>query len=157
MDTSDSGTLVVNHSVVAVISGGEDRIRGFLAAKNAATGMHQWRFDTIPFSGEAGHGTGENDAWRTGGGARWVTGSYDPTTDLLYWGVGNPSPAFNGDVRPGDNLFTDSVIACGPLTAILHGIPVHAARRARPECSPNAGSDRPYDQRRRSQGDPVAE
>ena len=75
----------------------------------------------IPFQspGEAGHETWENDAWRTGGGATWVTGSYDPTTDLLYWGVGNPSPAFNGDVRPGDNLFTDSVIALRASTGKL--------------------------------------
>jgi alcohol dehydrogenase (cytochrome c) len=111
--------LVVNHSVVVGISGGEYRIRGFLAAYDAATGKQQWRFDTIPGPGEPGHETWENDAWRTGGGATWVTGSYDPTTDLLYWGVGNPSPAFNGDVRPGDNLFTDSVIALRASTGKL--------------------------------------
>jgi alcohol dehydrogenase (cytochrome c) len=103
--------LVVNHSVVVGVSGGDSRIRGFLAAYDVATGNQQWKFDAIPGPGEVGHETWGNDAWRTGGGGTWVTGSYDPTTDLLYWGVGNPSPAFNGDVRPGDNLFTDSVIA----------------------------------------------
>ena len=61
----------------------------------------------------------ENDAWRTGGGSTWNTGSYDPSTDLLYWGVGNPAPSFSGDVRPGDNLFTDSVIALHASTGKL--------------------------------------
>jgi alcohol dehydrogenase (cytochrome c) len=111
--------LVVNHSVVVGISGGEYRIRGFLAAYDVATGKQQWKFDSTPGPGEVGHETWENDAWRTGGGGTWVTGSYDPTTDLLYWGVGNPSPAFDGDVRPGDNLFTDSVIALRPSTGKL--------------------------------------
>jgi alcohol dehydrogenase (cytochrome c) len=111
--------LVVNHSVIIGVSGGEYRIRGFLAAYDVATGKQQWRFDTIPGPGEAGHETWENDAWRTGGGATWVTGSYDPAVDLLYWGVGNPSPAFNGDARPGDNLFTDSVIALRASTGKL--------------------------------------
>ena len=111
--------LVVNHSVVVGVSGGEFGIRGFLAAYDASTGQQQWRFDTIPGPGELGHETWQNDAWRTGGGATWVTGSYDPSTDLLYWGVGNPSPAFSGDVRPGDNLFTASVIAIHANTGKL--------------------------------------
>jgi alcohol dehydrogenase (cytochrome c) len=103
--------LVVNRSVVVGIAGGEFGVRGFLAAYDVATGQLQWKFDTIPGPGEMGHETWENDAWRTGGGPTWNTGSYDPSTDLLYWGVGNPSPVFSGDVRPGDNLFTNSVIA----------------------------------------------
>ena len=111
--------LVVNHSVVVGISGGEFRIRGFLAAYDVSTGERQWKFDTIPGPGEAGHETWENDAWRTGGGGTWTTGSYDPSTDLLYWGVGNPSPAFAGDMRPGDNLFTASVIALHASTGKL--------------------------------------
>jgi alcohol dehydrogenase (cytochrome c) len=111
--------LVVNHSVIVGISGGEFRIRGFLAAYDVATGKQQWKFDTIPGPGEVGHETWENDAWRTGGGATWITGSYDPSTDLLYWGVGNPSPAFSDDVRPGDNLFTASVIALHARTGKL--------------------------------------
>jgi alcohol dehydrogenase (cytochrome c) len=109
----------VHHSVVVGISGGEFRIRGFLAAYDVSTGRQQWKFDTIPGPGEVGHETWENDAWRTGGGATWITGSYDPSTDLLYWGVGNPSPAFAGDVRPGDNLFTASVIALDASTGKL--------------------------------------
>jgi alcohol dehydrogenase (cytochrome c) len=111
--------LVVNHSVVVGVSGGEFGARGFLAAYEVSTGQQQWRFDTIPGPGEAGHETWENDAWQSGGGGTWVTGSYDPLTDLLYWGVGNPSPGFSGDVRPGDNLFTASVIALHATTGKL--------------------------------------
>jgi alcohol dehydrogenase (cytochrome c) len=111
--------LVVNHSVVLGVAGGEFGIRGFLAAYDVSTGQQQWKFETIPGPGEVGHETWKNDAWRTGGGPTWVTGSYDPSTDLLYWGVGNPSPDFSGDVRPGDNLFTNSVIALHASTGKL--------------------------------------
>jgi alcohol dehydrogenase (cytochrome c) len=111
--------LVINRSVVVGISGGEFGVRGFLAAYDVATGQQQWKFNTIPGPGEAGHETWENDAWKSGGGATWITGSYDPATDLLYWGVGNPSPVFSKDVRPGDNLFTDSVIALHATTGKL--------------------------------------
>jgi alcohol dehydrogenase (cytochrome c) len=103
--------LVVNHSVVVGVAGAEFGTRDFLAAYDVATGQQKWKFDTIPGPGEAGHETWQNEAWKSGGGSTWVTGSYDPSLDLLYWGVGNPSPDFNGDVRPGDNLFTNSVVA----------------------------------------------
>ncbi len=83
------------------------------------TGQQQWKFYTIPGPGEIGHETWENDAWRKGGGPTWVTGSYDPSSDLLFWGVGNPNPDYDGDVRPGDNLFTDSVIALHASTGKL--------------------------------------
>ena len=109
--TMTGAPLIVNDSVVVGVAGGEYGIRGFLAAYNARTGRQQWKFNTIPGPGEFGHDTWKNDAWRTGGGPTWVTGSYDPSLDLLYWGVGNPAPGLQGDVRPGDNLFTDSVIA----------------------------------------------
>ena len=111
--------LVINRSVIVGVSGGEFGARGFLAAYDVSTGRRQWRFDTIPGPGEAGHETWKNDAWKTGGGGTWITGSYDPSTGLLYWGVGNPSPGFSGDVRPGDNLFTDSVIALHAATGKL--------------------------------------
>jgi alcohol dehydrogenase (cytochrome c) len=109
--TMTGAPLIVNRSVVVGVAGGEYGIRGFLAAYDSETGRQQWKFNTIPGPGEFGHDTWKNDAWRTGGGATWVTGSYDPTLDLLYWGVGNPTPGMLGEVRPGDNLFTDSVIA----------------------------------------------
>jgi alcohol dehydrogenase (cytochrome c) len=109
--TMTGAPLIVNNSVVVGVSGAEYGIRGFVAAYNPKTGEQQWKFNTIPGPGEPGHETWENDAWKSGGGSTWVTGSYDPSLDLLYWGVGNPAPGFNGDVRPGDNLFTDSLVA----------------------------------------------
>jgi alcohol dehydrogenase (cytochrome c) len=111
--------LVVGRSVVVGVAGGEFGTRGFLAAYDPESGRQLWKFDTIPGPGEAGHETWENGAWRTGGGGTWVTGSYDPDLDLLYWGVGNPAPDFIGDVRPGDNLYTDSVIALHASTGTL--------------------------------------
>jgi len=118
-NTSDEYTmtgapLVANGSVVIGVSGAEYGIRGFVAAYDPKTGQQKWRFNAIPGPGEFGHDSWKNDAWQSGGGSTWVTGSYDPALDLVYWGVGNPAPAFNGDVRPGDNLFTDSLLA-------LHG------------------------------------
>jgi alcohol dehydrogenase (cytochrome c) len=109
--TMTGAPLIVNGSVVVGVSGAEYGIRGFVAAYDAETGQQQWKFNTIPGPGELGHDTWKNDAWQSGGGSTWVTGSYDPSLDLIYWGVGNPAPAFNGDVRPGDNLFTDSLVA----------------------------------------------
>jgi alcohol dehydrogenase (cytochrome c) len=109
--TMTGAPLIVNGSVVVGVAGGEYGIRGFLAAYNPETGEQKWKFDTIPGPGEFGHESWKNDAWRTGGGPTWVTGSYDPSLDLVYWGVGNPAPDFQGAVRPGDNLFTDSVVA----------------------------------------------
>jgi len=109
--TMTGAPLIVNKSVVVGVAGGEYGIRGFLAAYDAETGRRLWRFNTIPGPEEFGHDTWKSDAWRTGGGPTWVTGSYDPSLDLVYWGVGNPAPNMLGDVRPGDNLFTDSVVA----------------------------------------------
>lgn len=103
--------LAVKDKIIIGAAGGEYGIRGFLDAYDAKTGKRLWRFNTTPGPGEAGHETWENDAWKRGGGSIWLTGSYDPELNLTYWGVGNPSPDFNGDVRPGDNLYTDSVIA----------------------------------------------
>jgi alcohol dehydrogenase (cytochrome c) len=111
--------LVVNGSVVVGVAGGEYGISGFIASYEAETGRQQWKFNAIPGPGEFGHDTWKNDAWRTGGGGTWVTGSYDPSLDLIYWGVGNPAPAYQGDVRPGDNLFTDSILALHASTGKL--------------------------------------
>jgi alcohol dehydrogenase (cytochrome c) len=103
--------LAIAGKVVVGISGGETGIRGFVDAYDAMTGKQAWRFWTIPGPGEAGHETWSGDSWKTGGGATWVTGSYDPELKLVYWGVGNPGPDWNGDVRPGDNLYTCSLVA----------------------------------------------
>lgn len=109
--TMTGAPLIANGSVVVGVSGAEYGIRGFVAAYDPKTGQQQWKFNAIPLPGEFGHDTWKNDAWQSGGGSTWVTGSYDSSSDLIYWGVGNPAPAFNGDVRPGDNLFTASLVA----------------------------------------------
>jgi alcohol dehydrogenase (cytochrome c) len=109
--TMTGAPLIANGSVIVGVSGAEYGIRGFVAAYDAETGQQKWKFNTIPGPGEFGHDSWKNDAWQSGGGSTWVTGSYDPALDLVYWGVGNPAPAFNGDVRPGDNLFTGSLVA----------------------------------------------
>lgn len=117
--TITGAPLVVNDMVIVGVSGGEFGIRGFLPAYDAQTGEQRWRFHTIPGPGEIGHDTWENDAWTTGGGPTWITGSFDPDLNLVYWGVGNPSPNYAGEVRPGDNLFTNSVIALDATTGAL--------------------------------------
>ena len=107
--------LVVKNAVIVGVSGGEFGVRGFLAAYDADTGKQLWRFDTVPVPASRSRHLEERlfanrrrtnlDYW-----------SYDPTLNLLYWGVGNPSPNFVEELRPGDNLFTDSVIALDATT-----------------------------------------
>ncbi len=111
--------LVVKDKVIVGVGGGEFGIRGFIAAYDAKTGKEAWRFNTIPGPGEPGHETWKGDAWKYGGGSVWVTGSYDPALNLTYWGVGNPGPDWNNDQRPGDNLYTDSVVALDADTGTL--------------------------------------
>ena len=103
--------LIVKDKVVTGIAGGEYGIRGFLDAYNAATGTRDWRTYTIPGPDNPDNQTWSGDSWRTGGSPTWITGSYDPDLDLVYWGTGNPGPDFNGDVRMGDNLYADSALA----------------------------------------------
>ena len=111
--------LVVKDKVIVGPAGGEFGIRGYILALDPKTGKELWRFYTIPAPGEPGSETWSGDAWKRGGGPIWTTGSYDPELNLMYWGVGNPGPDWNGDGRPGDNLYTDSVIALDPDTGKL--------------------------------------
>ena len=111
--------LAIDGKIIVGISGGEAGIRGFLDAYDARTGKLAWRLWTIPGPGEPGHETWTGDSWKTGGGPTWVTGSYDPELNLIYWGTGNPGPDWNGDVRPGDNLYTCSLLAIDAATGKL--------------------------------------
>lgn len=103
--------LAIDGRIIVGVAGAEAGIRGFLDAYDAATGERVWRTYTVPAPGEPGSETWEGDAWEHGGGSTWLTGSYDPELGLVYWGTGNPAPDWNGDVRPGDNLYTCSLIA----------------------------------------------
>ncbi|MBM3734922.1 MAG: PQQ-dependent dehydrogenase, methanol/ethanol family [Acidobacteria bacterium] len=103
--------LVVKDKVIVGVAGGEYGVRGFLDAYDAVTGERKWRFYLTPGPGEPGNETWEGDSWKTGGASIWITGSYDPESNLTYWGTGNPGPDWNGDVRKGDNLFSCSVVA----------------------------------------------
>ena len=112
--------LVVHDLVVVGISGGDTGLRGFLDAYHATTGESAWRHWTIPAPGEPGSETwGDPEILEKGCGATWLTGSYDPELDILYWPTGNPCPDLNGDRRPGDNLYTNSVLALAPRTGEL--------------------------------------
>lgn len=107
--------LVVNGVVIAGVAGAEYGHRGFIEAYDAQTGKHLWRHYNVPAPGEKGAETWANDSNVTGGGSSWVTGSYDPELDLVFWGTGNPSP-WNARGRKGDNLWTNSIVALRPKT-----------------------------------------
>ena len=111
--------LVVKNKVIVGNSGGEFGIRGFLDAYNAKTGDRAWRFWTVPGLGESGHETWEGESWKTGAAPTWITGSYDPKLNLIYWGTGNPGPDWNGDEREGDNLYSDCLLALDADTSKL--------------------------------------
>jgi alcohol dehydrogenase (cytochrome c) len=117
--------LAVDGKIIVGISGGEAGVRGFLDAYDAKTGKLLWRRFTIPAPGEPGHETWQkgpgvkHEVWKMGGGTTWLTGSYDPELNLLYWGTGNPGPDWNGDVRPGDNLYTCSLLAIDATTGAI--------------------------------------
>jgi len=111
--------LALDGKIIIGISGGEAGIRGFLDAYDSSTGKRLWRFWTVPAKGEPGNETWGRNSWKTGGGATWVPGSYDPALNLLYWGIGNPAPDWNGDVRPGDNLYTCALVALDASTGEL--------------------------------------
>jgi alcohol dehydrogenase (cytochrome c) len=102
--------LAVDGKIMVGSSGGERGVRGFVVALDAETGEELWRTYTVPGPGEPGNETWPGDTWRTGGAAVWVPGHYDPELGLAYFGTGNPGP-WIGDQRPGDNLYSNSVIA----------------------------------------------
>ena len=111
--------LVVGDKVFTGIAGGEYGIRGLIDAYNINTGEREWRFNTTPGPDHPDNRTWSGDSWRTGGAATWMTGSYDPDLNLIYWGTGNPGPDYDGSVREGDNLYSDSVVALDADTGEL--------------------------------------
>ncbi len=110
--------LVVDGKVMVGVSGGEFGVRGFVTALDAGTGEEIWKTYTIPGPDEPGNETWPGESWRTGGAPVWITGTFDPELNLTYWGTGNPGP-WTGDARPGDNLYTNSVIALDADTGDL--------------------------------------
>ncbi|MBZ5695454.1 MAG: PQQ-binding-like beta-propeller repeat protein [Acidobacteriia bacterium] len=111
--------LAVEDCIVVGVGGGDLGIRGFLAAYAAKDGSPKWRFDTVPGPGQPGNETWGNDSWKRGGAATWTTGAYDPTLNLIYWGTGNPVPAYFSGTRPGINLYANSLIAVDARTGQL--------------------------------------
>lgn len=111
--TATVAPLVVKDHVIVGISGGEYGVRGYLKSFNAQSGELEWTTYTVPGPGEPGNETWPGDTWKVGGAPTWVTGAYDPDLNLLYWGTGNPGP-WNSDLRKGDNLWSDSLLAINP-------------------------------------------
>ncbi len=106
-----SAPLVVKNMVLVGTSGGDDGVRGFVAAYDAETGKECWRFWTIPGPGEFGSSSWPGESYKLGGGTTWMPGTFDAELNTLYWGTSNPAPDFDGDPRPGDDLYTDSLLA----------------------------------------------
>jgi alcohol dehydrogenase (cytochrome c) len=111
--------LAIKNLVLVGISGGEYGIRGFIDAYDAATGERRWRLYTIPGPGEPGNDSWEDESWKIGGSPAWITGTYDPETNITFWTTGNPSPSNRGIGRAGDNLYSDSLLAVDPDTGKL--------------------------------------
>lgn len=114
-----SAPLIVKDKVLVGTSGGDDGVRGFLAAYDAVSGKLAWRFWTIPGPGEFGSASWPGKAYLRGGGTTWMPGTYDPDLNLIFWGTSNPAPDFNDDVRPGDDLYTDCMLALDADTGKL--------------------------------------
>jgi alcohol dehydrogenase (cytochrome c) len=109
-----SAPLIVKGAVIVGTSGGDSGVRGFLAAYDTGTGKLKWKFWTIPAPGEFGSSSWPGDAYLHGGGTTWMPGTYDPELNTLYWTTSNPAPDFLGDPRPGDDLYTDCILALNP-------------------------------------------
>jgi alcohol dehydrogenase (cytochrome c) len=111
--------LAVKNEVIVGVSGGEYGVQGFIDAYDAATGRRQWRFNTVPSPGEPGNETWSGESWKTGGAPAWITGTYDPALNLVYWPTGNPAPSNYGQERGGDNLYSNSIVALDADTGKL--------------------------------------
>jgi alcohol dehydrogenase (cytochrome c) len=116
--TLNAAPLALADSILVGASGGDAGVRDWLVSLDAKTGNLNWKTYSIPAPGEPGSETwkDKNNAWQTGGGAFYVTGSYDPATNVTYWGAGNPTPKYDSSYRPGDNLFTNSALAIDTAT-----------------------------------------
>src|SRR5262245_28415046 len=114
----NSAPIALRDSLIVGSSGGDQGVRNWVAGLDARTGDVRWKTYAIPAPGEPGSETwkDKNNAWQTGGGAFYVTGSYDPATDITYWGSGNPVPGYDAAYRPGDNLYTNSLLAIDAAT-----------------------------------------
>ena len=114
-----SAPLVVQNKVIVGTSGGDDGVRGFVAAYDAETGREAWRFWTIPAPGEFGSASWPGESYKLGGGTTWMPGTFDPELNTIFWGTSNPAPDFDGAPRPGDDLYTDCLLALDPDTGKL--------------------------------------
>ena len=117
--SATAAPIIVKNMVVTGMAGAEYGTRGFVDAYDMETGKRIWRFNTIAGEGEPGSDTWHGEAWKRGGGSTWITGTYDPKLNLIYWGTGNPGPDLDGNVRPGDNLYTCSLVAIDADTGKL--------------------------------------
>ncbi|MBI4908986.1 MAG: PQQ-binding-like beta-propeller repeat protein [Acidobacteria bacterium] len=114
--TTSIAPLAIKDAVLVGVAGGGSGQRGFVAAIHPESGNERWRFWTVPQKGEAGWETWGGFPAEMGGAPTWTTGSYDPELNLIYWPTGNPWPDFYGGRRPGDNLYSDSVVALDAAT-----------------------------------------
>ena len=114
-----SAPLVVKNKVLVGTSGGDDGVRGFVAAYDAETGKEAWRFWTIPGPGEFGSSSWPGESYKLGGGTTWMPGTFDPELNTIFWGTSNPAPDFDGGPRPGDDLYTDCLLALDADTGKL--------------------------------------
>jgi len=121
--------LALKDTIVIGASGGDNGVRNWLAGLNPKTGDQQWKTFVVPAPGEPGSETwkDKSNAWQTGGGALYVTGSYDPQNNITYWGTGNPAPRYDSAHRPGDNLFTNSSVAFDAATGKMQWFFQHTA------------------------------
>lgn len=116
---SPAAPLILKGKIITGIAPGDHGLNGFLDAYDLETGEQLWRWNAIPKPGEPNGDSWAGDSWKTAGGNTWLTGTYDPELNILYWGIGNPAPDFDGDVRKGDNLYTESIVALDPDTGKL--------------------------------------